>query len=64
MPRVFIADKLESAGVDALSAAGIEVDNRPGLKDDALREALRAADAVVVAAPPRSPPTCWPIRAN
>ncbi|MCU0702929.1 MAG: phosphoglycerate dehydrogenase [Fimbriiglobus sp.] len=48
MPRVFIADKLESAGVDALTAAGIEVDNRPGLKDEALRDALRAADAVVV----------------
>lgn len=48
MPRVFIADKLESAGIEALTAAGIEVDNRPGLKDDALREALRSADAVIV----------------
>lgn len=48
MPRVFIADKLEAAGIDALTAAGIEVDNRPGLKDDALRDALRSADAVVV----------------
>ena len=48
MPRVFIADKLESAGVEALTAAGIEVDNRPGLKDDALRDAIRSADAVIV----------------
>lgn len=48
MPRVFIADKLETAGVEALTAAGIEVDNRPGLKDDALRDALRSADAVIV----------------
>lgn len=48
MPRVFIADKLETAGVDALTAAGIEVDNRPGLKDDALREAIKAADAMIV----------------
>lgn len=48
MPRVLICDKLEAAGVEALTAAGIEVDNRPGLKDDALRDALRSADAAIV----------------
>jgi D-3-phosphoglycerate dehydrogenase len=48
MPRVFIADKLEASGVEQLTAAGLEVDNRPGLKGDELRDALRAADAVIV----------------
>lgn len=48
MPRVLICDKLELAGVDALTAAGIEVDNRPGLKDAALQDAIRAADAAIV----------------
>jgi D-3-phosphoglycerate dehydrogenase len=48
MARVFISDKLESGGVDMLKAAGLDVDNRPGLKDAALLEALRAADAMVV----------------
>ena len=43
MPRVLIADKLEAAGVELLTAAGIEVDNRPGLKGDELKAALRAA---------------------
>ena len=36
MPRVFISDKLESAGLDLLTAAGLEVDNRPGLSGDDL----------------------------
>jgi D-3-phosphoglycerate dehydrogenase len=48
MPRVLIADKLEASGVDVLTAAGIEVDNRPGLKGDELKAALRGADAVIV----------------
>jgi D-3-phosphoglycerate dehydrogenase len=48
MPRVFIADKLEASGIEQLTTAGIEVDNRPGLKDEALRDALRKADAVIV----------------
>jgi D-3-phosphoglycerate dehydrogenase len=48
MPRVFIADKLEASGIEQLTAAGIEVDNRPGLKGDELRDALRSADAVIV----------------
>ena len=48
MPRVFISDKLEKAGVDILVEAGIEVDNRPGLKGDELKEAIRRADGMVV----------------
>jgi D-3-phosphoglycerate dehydrogenase len=48
MPRVLICDKLESSGVDLLKQAGFEVDNRPGLTGDALTEAVRAADGVIV----------------
>jgi D-3-phosphoglycerate dehydrogenase len=48
MPRVFISDKLEAGGIDMLKQAGLEVDNRPGLKDAALQEALRTADGMVV----------------
>jgi D-3-phosphoglycerate dehydrogenase len=48
MPRVLVADNLESAGLDILRQAGIELDERTGLKDAALREALQAADGVIV----------------
>jgi D-3-phosphoglycerate dehydrogenase len=48
MPRVLISDKLESAGLDLLRQAGIELDERHGLKGAALQEALRAADGVIV----------------
>ena len=48
MFRVLICDKLETSGIELLTAAGIEVDNRPGLTGDALKEAIRAADAVIV----------------
>ena len=48
MPRVFISDKLESGGIDLLKQAGLEVDNRPGLKDAALVEAMQAADGMIV----------------
>ena len=48
MARVLICDQLESAGVRVLEEAGVEVDNRPGLKGEALAEALRAADAAIV----------------
>jgi D-3-phosphoglycerate dehydrogenase len=48
MPRVLVCDKLEAPGLDLLRAAGIELDERQGLKGAALREALRAADGVVV----------------
>lgn len=48
MSRVLISDKLESPGLDLLRQAGIELDERHGLKGPALQEALRAADGVIV----------------
>src|SRR5688572_20081047 len=48
MPRVFIADKLEAQGLDLLRQAGIELDERAGLKDDALVQAMQASDAMIV----------------
>src|SRR5260370_40588816 len=48
MPRVLVCDKLEAPGLDMLRQAGIELDERTGLKGDALKEALRAADGVIV----------------
>lgn len=53
MPRVLIADKLEAPGIELLQAAGIEVDNRPGLKGDELKAAIRAADAVICRSQPK-----------
>lgn len=53
MPRVLIADKLESTGIELLIAAGIEVDNRPGLKGDDLKAALRASDALICRSQPK-----------
>ncbi|OWK38856.1 phosphoglycerate dehydrogenase [Fimbriiglobus ruber] len=47
MPRVLIADPLDANGIEILTKAGLEVDNRPGLKGDDLKSALRAADAVI-----------------
>jgi D-3-phosphoglycerate dehydrogenase / 2-oxoglutarate reductase len=48
MPRVLISDKLEPAGLDLLRQAGIDLDERHGLKGASLQEAVRAADAVIV----------------
>lgn len=48
MPRVLICDKLESSGTTMLAKAGMEVDNRPGLKADELQNALQAADGCIV----------------
>ncbi len=48
MPRVFISDKLETGGLDLLKQAGLELDNRPGLKGDELKQALQAADGMIV----------------
>ena len=53
MPRVLIADKLESAGVDLLTAAGIEVETRLGLKGTELAAALREFDAAIVRSQPK-----------
>src|SRR3712207_6587120 len=48
MPRVLVCDKLEAPGLQLLRQAGIELDERTGLKDAALQEAIRAADGVIV----------------
>ena len=48
MPRVLICDKLESPGLELLREAGIELDERTGLKGEELLEAVRAADAIIV----------------
>lgn len=48
MPRIFISDKLEAGGIDLLRSSGLEIDNRPGLKDAALLEAIQAADGMIV----------------
>ena len=53
MPRVLIADKLEAPGLELLAAAGIEVDNRPGLTGDALKAAIRNADALICRSQPK-----------
>jgi len=58
MPRVLIADKLESAGVELLQAAGIEVETRLGLKGDELAAALREFDACVVRSQPKITAEC------
>ena len=48
MPRIFISDKLEAGGIDLLQASGLDIDNRPGLKDAALRDAIQIADGMIV----------------
>src|SRR3954452_20813442 len=48
MPRVLIADSLEAPGLELMRQAGIELDERKGLKGAALQEALRSCDGVVV----------------
>ena len=53
MPRVLIADKLESAGVELLKSEGIEVETRLGLKGPELAAALREFDAAIVRSVPK-----------
>jgi D-3-phosphoglycerate dehydrogenase len=53
MARVLVADKLEAPGLDLLRQAGFEVDNQTDLKGDALKEAMRAADGVIVRSKPQ-----------
>lgn len=48
MPRVLVSDKLEAPGLDLLRRAGIELDERHGLAGDVLKEAVRAADGLIV----------------
>jgi len=46
--NVLIADKLEDSGRAALATAGCVLDYRPGLKDQALVDAVRDSDAEVL----------------
>lgn len=48
MAKVFIPDGLDQGGITMLQDAGIEIDNRSGLKGDDLKAAFRAADGVIV----------------
>src|SRR5438105_3411043 len=48
MPRVLISDKLEAPGLDLLREAGVELDERHGLKGADLQAALRDADGVII----------------
>ncbi len=48
MSRVLVCDKLEPPGIDLLRQAGIDIDDRSDLRGDALKEAIRAADGVIV----------------
>src|ERR1700739_3009204 len=55
MPRVLANDKLEPQGLDLLRQAGIDIDERSGLKDDALKQALRECDGLIVRTGPQVP---------
>src|SRR5690349_21352019 len=47
--RVLVSDKLSEAGLAILrNAAGIDVDHKPGLKEDELAEAIGGYDALVI----------------
>ncbi len=48
MSKVFIPDGLDQGGIAMLQNAGIEIDNRSGLKGDELKAAIQAADGVIV----------------
>jgi D-3-phosphoglycerate dehydrogenase / 2-oxoglutarate reductase len=48
MPRVLICDKLEPAGLEILKAGGLDVDNRPGLKGQELKDALRQCEGAIL----------------
>jgi len=56
MPRVLIADKLETSGIELLQAAGLEVEIRLGLKGAELAAALREFDACIVRSQPKITP--------
>ena len=48
MPKVLIADKLPDSTVNILAEAGLEIVNKPGLKPDDLKQAIRDVDGVIV----------------
>ncbi|MGI8796689.1 MAG: phosphoglycerate dehydrogenase [Acidimicrobiia bacterium] len=48
MPRVLVTEQLAASGIDALRAAGLDVDERVGLSREELFEAARDAAALIV----------------
>lgn len=52
MPRILIGDKLDAQGIQILRDAGLEFEERLGLEGDALKEALRAFDGIIIRSKP------------
>src|SRR5262245_53361997 len=49
MKRILVSDTLSGTGLDLLKAAkGIELDYRPGLKEEELVQAIKPADALII----------------
>ena len=48
MPKVLISDKLSERAGDIFRERGIDVDFRPGLSDEELREAFGDADGLAI----------------
>ncbi|HYE66024.1 MAG TPA: phosphoglycerate dehydrogenase [Pyrinomonadaceae bacterium] len=46
--KIFVADDVSAGGLEPLRAAGFQVEKRTGLAPDALREAIRDCDGLVV----------------
>jgi D-3-phosphoglycerate dehydrogenase len=46
--RVLVAEPLAARGIEALRAAGLEVDERPGLSSEELLDAVKGAAALVI----------------
>jgi D-3-phosphoglycerate dehydrogenase len=47
-PRVLVSEPLAASGIDAMKAAGFEVDERPGLSPAELLDAVKGAAALVI----------------
>src|SRR5690349_17346790 len=48
MKRVLVSEQLADSGLDAMRAAGLEVDVRLGLSEEELLQAVRGASALVI----------------
>ncbi|MED5573556.1 MAG: phosphoglycerate dehydrogenase, partial [Pseudomonadota bacterium] len=48
MPKVLISDKLSPRAADIFRERGVDVDFRPGLRDEELREAIQDADGLAI----------------
>jgi len=48
MPRVLVTEQLAATGIDALRAAGLDVDERIGLSREELLEAVKDAAALII----------------